>query len=103
MGKGAKPWWGKTMALLGYYRKGKPLTEKERKAIADAIAETEALEDGEEQMGLVRVAWLEGGEPLDVAACRLMIPYYTAKRKADDFVELVAGNMGYRKEEKNNG
>ena len=101
MGKGNRPWWGRVTTILAYYRKGKPLTEKAMKVIADAIAETVALEDGAERMELVRVAWLEGGEPLDVAACRMMIPFYTAKRKADDFVELVARKLGYRKETKN--
>lgn len=101
MGKGNRPWWGRVTTILAYYRKEKPLTPQTLKVIADAIAETVAMEDGEERMELVRVAWLEGGEPLDVAACRMKIPFYTAKRKADDFVELVARKLGCMKEKEN--
>ena len=70
------------------------INRREMEAVRQAIAETQAMDTGEERLQMIRCVFWDKTHTLEGAAMKYYISYTTAKRWHKDFILLVAENFG---------
>ena len=89
-------WWGYVKAMIRTYpqdREGKT-AQAEKKAVAEAIKETQGLSNGEDRMKLVNLVFIQQTHTLEGAAQKIPCSRRTARRWHTEFICAVAQKYG---------
>lgn len=70
------------------------INRREMEAVRQAIAETQAMDTGEERLTLIRLVFWDRTHTLEGAALKLHISYVTARRWHGEFIKKVAHFFG---------
>ena len=71
------------------------INRREMEAVRQAIAETQAMDTGEERLTLIRLVFWDRTHTLEGAATKLHISYVTARRWHGEFIRLVGKIFGF--------
>ena len=99
MSKPRYRWWGYIKAIIRNYpsvedRSVQGILLKEKEAVICAIKQTEHMESGTDRMKVIGMVFFQQTHTLEGAALMIPCGYETAKRWVQQFIKLVARNMG---------
>lgn len=80
-------WWGYMKYIVRHYPWA--VNEDERRAVAEAVEETERMRAGRDRLEIIRLVLMEGSHTLAGAAIQIPISERTAQRYHADFIRCV--------------
>ena len=96
MSKPRHKWWQYAKNMLRAYSDNN-VTDGERKAIEEAIAETLELVDGKDRIKVIDLVFFKGTLTLAGAAMQIPCSFDTAQKYHADFIRLLGEKRGLNK------